>query len=1411
MEALSQWGKIDYCGQRFAEQLYQYVLIIGAVVAFVAGYLRQDLALTLYIFLAFAIASLVLDALVFSPAMSSRVEETKKLNKQLSKAASDGKTEDVLALLKQLKQVVEPTEELIRATKIGVAVGKLRTHADTRVSDLAKELVKTWKAQVEKQRRESSAKDKPKAEPPAAAEPAPPAEAPVKSDKPVNIDFEVLNDKTRNACLKLLYSSLELAPDAEAQVVYSIAMRIEQAALDTVGHGAVNGDYRAKIRSLSLNLKDKNNPELREQVLLGEITPEKLVVMRSEDMASSARKAERERLQEQNLHNAKGAEAQEAETDAFQCGKCKQRRTRYYQMQTRSADEPIFATMGRDFRPKGKGGAPRARPKRGDTDDEDVPEEELLRQVQALGGDADDVALMRSKGNGTQVNDAQLSSELAEFMKKENMQLPALSAAPPQARAPSKPAKVKAAADAPTKGTARPESKKEPARAEVPKKDAMRKPEAKHVANAQPKSDQRRSRDASQAAAARPAGKHMVFEDDTPRVVTPSSLKLLIEPVSEWTSLSLPTLPAAPAKTPKTVPDATVDALHALGDQVLRDESETYTRLGNGEGGRNVTLGTLTQSDLQFARTLLTSNKAGTLSDRISAVTLLLQNSPLHNTKALETLMHMAGKPGREEASRATRALADWFASGGGLGPNKLHYFRDQPALRDAAAVHASGTTQALRLCVCVWAYEDLLKKTYFAFVQLLERQSHDTLLFMRKQAVTQIFMLLRDKPEQEHNLLRLLTNKLGDPDRSVASKASTHLMELLHAHPAMKSIVLREVSETVLRSQVVSADAKDGKARGNQHATYYGVLTLNQTLFTTQDAELANEVFSVYFQLFDVCLAQEAAAEKHSPVSEGGARDKKRWRDKKAPTSREQVNKAASDVDSRLLAAILTGIRRVFPFTTLSSAALDKHLDTLFRITHTHSFNIAIQALQLVFQVAIGTSRDADAPQFSSQVADRYYRTLYDSLLDTRLATTSKQAMYLNLLYKSLKADLDSERVKAFVKRLCQILALQEPPFICGALVLLNQLFAVSPGLRAMLTEPEEEGVEHFADQTEETGPRPQPTQATSLYDGRKRDPRFARAGDTALWDILPLVHHFHPSVSVNAKQLIAGEKVSSNPDLTLNTLMHFLDRFVFRNPKKVSAVKGSSIMQPALSGGDLDADVVVRRTQVPLDYVNSAAFWNQDPENVPADQQFFLQYFQTKQKRAGQAPAPAENQDEATSADEAASADETSDAELSTDDEEEKEIWKAMKRSIPQEREDDVDLDDDDEMLEALEGAEDDESEDQSDEAEEDENEDDDGEEASADDEDQKHLAGSDSDDEPAMFLEDEDDLVPFARFEDDSDDETTTAGKKRPAEDTDAAPTSKNRKRTEQRRKRREAPAFASAEDYAHMLASDDEGNL
>lgn len=108
--------------------------------------------------------------------------------------------------------------------------------------------------------------------------------------------------------------------------------------------------------------------------------------------------------------------------------------------------------------------------------------------------------------------------------------------------------------------------------------------------------------------------------------------------------------------------------------------------------------------------------------------------------------------------------------------------------------------------------------------------------------------------------------------------------------------------------------------------------------------------------------------------------------------------------------------------------------MDTLFKVTHTGTFNTSIQALTLVHQVALARQT----------VSDRFYRTLYDSLFDTRLITSSKQAMYLNLLFKALKNDTSISRVMAFVKRLLQMLGMHQPPFICGALYLLGEVSCV-------------------------------------------------------------------------------------------------------------------------------------------------------------------------------------------------------------------------------------------------------------------------------------------------------------------------------------------------------------------------------
>ncbi len=58
------------------------------------------------------------------------------------------------------------------------------------------------------------------------------------------------------------------------------------------------------------------------------------------------------------------------------------------------------------------------------------------------------------------------------------------------------------------------------------------------------------------------------------------------------------------------------------------------------------------------------------------------------------------------------------------------------------------------------------LKDAHFRIIQLLEVWCGDEIEYSRSKALDFVYGLLKDKPEQEANLLRLLVNKLGDRDR---------------------------------------------------------------------------------------------------------------------------------------------------------------------------------------------------------------------------------------------------------------------------------------------------------------------------------------------------------------------------------------------------------------------------------------------------------------------------------------------------------------------------------------------------------------------------------------------------------------------------------------------------------------------
>jgi len=99
--------------------------------------------------------------------------------------------------------------------------------------------------------------------------------------------------------------------------------------------------YIDRLRSIYINLK---NEDLLKQIKNGEITPQHLAFMSHQEMNPSGWKI---LIDEKIKRDAnKYSNNLQASTDMFTCKKCKSKKCTYYELQTRSADEPatIFVT-----------------------------------------------------------------------------------------------------------------------------------------------------------------------------------------------------------------------------------------------------------------------------------------------------------------------------------------------------------------------------------------------------------------------------------------------------------------------------------------------------------------------------------------------------------------------------------------------------------------------------------------------------------------------------------------------------------------------------------------------------------------------------------------------------------------------------------------------------------------------------------------------------------------------------------------------------------------------------------------------------------------------------------------------------------------------------------------------------------
>ncbi|KAG2534288.1 transcription elongation factor TFIIS-like [Panicum virgatum] len=120
---------------------------------------------------------------------------------------------------------------------------------------------------------------------------------------------------------------------------FRVAVTVESALFEKLGRST--GAQKAKYRSIMFNLRADNNTDFRRRVLIGQVRPERLPDISAQEMASDARKQENEQIKEKALLECERGGAPKATTDQFKCGRCGQRKTTYYQLQTRSADEPM--------------------------------------------------------------------------------------------------------------------------------------------------------------------------------------------------------------------------------------------------------------------------------------------------------------------------------------------------------------------------------------------------------------------------------------------------------------------------------------------------------------------------------------------------------------------------------------------------------------------------------------------------------------------------------------------------------------------------------------------------------------------------------------------------------------------------------------------------------------------------------------------------------------------------------------------------------------------------------------------------------------------------------------------------------------------------------------------------------------
>ena len=311
------------------------------------------------------------------------------LNKEMASPEADH-TERIVDILTRLNEV-PITLSILAETLIGASVSKVKSgHPNADVAAKAKALVKKWKKLAKEggvgaasgggsnpglEREESSASVASSSGSGQQAKRAIMKKATVAAanasaesgegneTNSVESEFAHLPNLRKNISVKLhgilMMSKAEMTAGDDGfdgtaidHLALSRAGEVESA-IQTISRGEKSA-YMDKARSLTFNLK--KNADLRQQVLLGQVSADELVKMSPDQLAPAekakardkmvedlrnSRRLDWEQANEKKINDQCGIKGDLLKASLFTCGRCKSHKTTSTQKQTRSADEPM--------------------------------------------------------------------------------------------------------------------------------------------------------------------------------------------------------------------------------------------------------------------------------------------------------------------------------------------------------------------------------------------------------------------------------------------------------------------------------------------------------------------------------------------------------------------------------------------------------------------------------------------------------------------------------------------------------------------------------------------------------------------------------------------------------------------------------------------------------------------------------------------------------------------------------------------------------------------------------------------------------------------------------------------------------------------------------------------------------------